>query len=175
MMEDTKSHLPHYRVRPRFKIDVHLSMDDLTNKLSNALNEENALCIGKAKSGYATIYVPEKDQHYWSPQLNLTMEDNESGCTLRGLYGPRPAVWTLFVFFYSAIGFAALIILMIGLSRISLEKSGTILWLVPVFIVIIASLWLVSYYGQKLGEDQMIILHRFLEKSTGLNLDVHDQ
>ena len=173
--EVAASHLPHYRVRPRFKVNVPLSIEELSGKIELALNQADATCIGKAKPGYITLYVPKKDQHYWSPQLNLTMEENENGCSLRGLYCPRPAVWTLFIFFYSAIGFATLIIAMVGLSRISLDKSGTILWLVPLLLLIIGSLWLVSYYGQKLGEDQMITLHHFLEESTGLNLDVHDQ
>ena len=41
--------------------------------------------------------------------------------------------------------------------------------LVPVLLLVFLSLYLVSYFGQKIGKKQMIILHRFFEASTGLN------
>ncbi|MGI9545563.1 MAG: hypothetical protein ACR2MX_20035 [Cyclobacteriaceae bacterium] len=162
---------PLHRVRPRFKVETSHSSEDLELKIKTALEEEDALCIGRIRHGFATIQLPTEQQHYWSPQLNVTLEETENGTLIRGLYGPRPAVWTMFIFFYSIIGFATMIIAMVGLSNLTLDKSGAILWLVPVLVLTFLSLYLVAYFGKKMGHDQMVTLQKFMEESTGLVLN----
>ena len=157
-----------YKVRPRFKIETNYPVEVLRKKLQDGLEHEKATCIGIVNPGYVTLYIPHKDQHYWSPQLNLTFEETETGCVLRGLYSPRPAVWTMFVFFYAIIGLAVLFIGVLGLSYLMLDKPATILWLVPVLSLIFFSLYLVAHFGQKLGEKQMTILHDFTVQYTDL-------
>ena len=112
--------------------------------------------------------LPVDQQHYWSPRLTISMEETEDGTIIRGLYGPRPAVWTMFVFFYALIALAIMVVGTIGLSRLSLDKPGTVLWWIPVLVVIFLSLYLVSYFGQKWSGDQMVVLHEFFEESVGL-------
>ncbi len=168
MSQTSEDHPTPYRVRPRFQVETSYSVEDLAEKISIGLKKEDAPCKGKLIPGYATIYLPQKEQHYWSPQLSLTLEETENGSLLRGLYGPRPAVWTMFIFFYALICFAIFIISIVGLANLSLDKSGAILWLVPVLVVAFLSLYLVAYFGQKLGHDQMATLHKFIEESTGL-------
>ena len=170
MSQNTEEHLVGYDIRPRFKIETDLSLDELTAKIQAGLDYENAACVGHVYPGYAKFYLPQEERHYWSPQLNLTFENVDDTTVLRGLYGPRPAVWTMFIFFYSIIAFAAVIILIIGLSYWTLNKPPTILWLFPVLMVIFGSIYFVAYSGQKLGRDQMVTLHHFLEKHTGLNI-----
>lgn len=168
MNENIDDHLPPYRVRPRFQIDLTESMEELSEKIKIGLAKDNAPCKGQVNTGYISLYLPEEEQHYWSPQLTLSLEATPQGTSLRGLYGPRPAVWTMFVFFYALIGFAIFVILIIGTSNLSLGKSGAILYLVPLLILVFLSLYLVAYFGQKLGHDQMLILQQFVEESTGL-------
>ncbi len=170
-MSSTLEHpIASYKVRPRFKMEVHYAVDELRKKLQEGLQQEDAACIGIVNPGYVTLYIPHNDQHYWSPQLNLTFEETEKGCVLRGLYSPRPAVWTMFVFFYAIIALAILFIGVMGLSYQMLDKPATILWLVPVLILIFLSLYLVAFFGQRLGEKQMIILHEFTVKCTEHNI-----
>lgn len=168
MSKANDDHLPHYRVRPRFKIETPYSIEAISQKVSDGLSDENAPCKGRVNKGYISLYLPQKEQHYWSPQLAITLEESDNGCLLRGLYGPRPAVWTMFVFFYSLLGFATLVIAVVGFSKLSLDKTAPILWVLPALILMIASLYLVAYLGQKASHDQMLTLHQFLEKSTGL-------
>lgn len=157
-----------YKVRPRFKIETNYSAEELKKKLQEGLRHDDATCIGIVNPGYATLYIPRNDQHYWSPQLNLTFEETEKGCVLRGLYSPRPTVWTMFVFFYAIIGLAVLFIGVLGLSYLMLDKPAGILWLVPVLSLIFLSLYLVAHFRQKLGEKQMIVLHDFTVRCTDL-------
>lgn len=168
---NTQNHLPHYRVRPRFKIRVPYTPGQVAEKFQSALEKETASCCGRVYATSARLYLPYEDQHYWSPQLSMTFEEDEEETVLRGLYGPRPTVWTMFVFFYALIGLGVLIVGMIGLSYISLGKPGTILWWVPVMAGVFLTLYLVAYFGQKLGRKQMVTLHRFAEESLGMTID----
>lgn len=171
MQHDAAQHLPPYRVRPRFQVDTPFQPKELIEKLRHQLNAKDATCKGRITDiHYATLYIPAKDQHYWSPQLSLTIEEEGEGSLLRGLYGPQPAIWTMFVFFYCIIGFATLVILMVGLSYMSLDLPTTIFWWVPLLILLLLSLYLVAFLGQRKGQDQMIILHQFLENALDMDI-----
>lgn len=159
------------RIRPRIRVQTTLSSDEIHKKIRAKLYSEGATCEGQTTKGFATIYPPQKEQHFWSPQLTITVDESQDGTLVRGLYGPKPSVWTMFVFFYSAIGFAAMIILMAGLSMWSLGNPATILWLVPVLIVLFLSLYLVAYSGQKLGHKQMGAIHRFIEECLEVKIE----
>ena len=100
------------------------------------------------------------------------MEQEGSETTVRGLYGPKPSVWTMFIFLYSIIGFSTLIVSMVGLTRYSLDKPSEILWLVPVGLLLIVGIYFASAAGKKIGKEQLQILHHFFESAT--NLKVND-
>lgn len=157
-------HIQFKRIRPRFKFESSLYPDEVNLKFKAGLSSGSCTCTGTSTSGFTNIHPPVEDQHFWSPQLTITVEKTNEGSLIRGLYGPQASVWTMFVFFYSAIGFATLITIMIGLSFWSLDKPSQILWLVPVLVVVFLSLYLVAYSGQKLGQQQMTNLHRFAER-----------
>ena len=171
MNQVSGSHLPHYRVRPRFKIETKFPMEHWEEKIRNGLMDEDANCLGKVTPGFVTLSLPIEEQRYWSPQLTITMEETEEGSILRGLYAPRPTVWTMFVFFYSIIGFTIMSVGVVGLSNISLNKPGTILWWVPILVLVFFSLYGVAYFGQKMARNQITCLHQFLNKSTGLEIE----
>ncbi len=70
----------------------------------------------------------------------------------------------MFVLFYSIIGFAALILLVVGMSYMTLGKGMALFWGFPLLAIIFLSLYLVAYFGQKKSHHQMIKLHRFFEE-----------
>lgn len=167
--------IPITSIRPRFKLELKESPEELSKKIKTALEQTGAPCLGKVKPNYAALYPRTEDQHYWSPQMSLSFLDSEEGegCTLYGLIGPRPTIWTMFVFFYSAVGFAAFIIAMIGLTNMTLEKPNTILWTLPALGLVFFSIYLVAYFGKKKGHDQMHMLHEFVEKSLEIKIHPH--
>lgn len=164
-------HIQFKRIRPKIYIETDLSPEEINARIKKELRNELTLCSGQSTTGYATICPLDKDQHLWSPQLTITLDKEEDKTRIRGLYGPKPAVWTMFVFFYAIIGFSILIVSMIGLSYWSLDKPSTILWLVPVLLSVFLTLYLVAYSGQKLGHKQMTNIHRFLEKCIGEEIE----
>jgi hypothetical protein len=47
------------------------------------------------------IRIPKSRYHFWSPELHLEVQEETYGCLLlKGLFGYKPAVWTIFVFFH---------------------------------------------------------------------------
>ena len=171
MPEQHLEHIKFYRIRPRIRVETEYTPDQLRELISERLNQSGSKIEGTVMSNFINIEPLKADQHYWSPQLAVTIEETERGSLLRGLYGPKPSVWTMFVFFYSIIGFAALIVSMIGLSYWSLGKESAILWLVPVLILLFLTLYLVAYIGQKFGQKQMIYLHHFMEECLGERIE----
>lgn len=160
----------HFQIRPRFKVNVPQSPEQIADQLKNEMDKGHTGIHGTLIKGHATLSLPKEDQHYWSPQLGLSFESSDTGSVLRGLYGPRPEVWTMFVLFYSIIGFAALVISIIGYSNWTLGQSAQILWAVPVLMVVFLTLYLVSYFGQKMGRNQMILLHTFVEGALKIEI-----
>ncbi len=176
MNQNVEEHLPAYKVRPRFQVATSYSLEELVEKIQSGLDKEDAPCKGWVHmSGYGKLLIHKEDQHYWSPQLSLTLEEAGKGSLIRGVYGPREAVWTMFMFIYFVIAFAAVIISIIGMSNLFLGKPGLILWLVPFLILTFLTLFLVAFIGQRLGRDQMVTLHNFLEETTDLVIDEEHQ
>ena len=169
MKEDSIEHIKFHRIRPRIHLETHYSPHQLRDIFLRNLKLHETKIKGTVMTNFINIAPVETDQHYWSPQL--TIDEKEGGSLIRGLYGPKPSVWTMFVFFYSIIGFATLIVTMIGLSYFSLGKGTTIFWVVLLLILVFLTLYLVAYFGQKFGQKQMIYLHHFVEECLERRID----
>ena len=154
------------RIRPRFKEELPLSADDFLQTLKDAI-DSNAEFTGLVSEHYCVLKISPDQQHYWSPQLTLSLdkaeEQPEDRLRVRGLYGPRQSVWAVFFMSYAALGVLALFVGVIGLSRIMLDKPAPILWSIPVMAGLALILYLVAQAGQKVGADQMFRLHHFYE------------
>jgi hypothetical protein len=154
------------KLRPRFKIQTGDSVNEVISRIEHALQDEQARCTGYVHHNYITLAMPIPERHYWSPQLTLTIDTEEEVTTIRGVYGPRPAVWTMFVLFYAILGLAIMILGTVGLSYMMLDKPADILWWVPILSLIFLSLYLVSYFGQKMAHNQTKILHLFFQEHS---------
>lgn len=141
-----------------------MKQQEIEKTLNNALSEKEAICVGECLPGHVNLKIPVKDRHFWSPQLNLSLDSTGEGTIIRGLYGPNPTVWAVFFFGYVTIGVAIFFIAMWGLTRYSLGLSSWILWLIPVLLGLAGGLYIIAQLGQKLGAEQMFALHHFYEE-----------
>ena len=137
--------------------------------------------IDKNNNPYAVTYLPNQitlrilpvDRHFWSPQLNITMEEKEEGTLIRGLYGPNPSIWAMFFFAYSALGIVLLFAGMVVLSQISLGMEAPLWWVVPVCAILIIIIYLIGQTGQKIGAQEMFNLHHFYETTLGEKVQIN--
>ncbi len=153
------------RVRPRFKIEIPMASEKIVQNLKNTRDKNPSACILDFVAHHITLKIPAARQRYWSPQMQLELEPTATGTLIRGLIGPKPGIWTMFVFFYSGIGFLTMLGAMYGLSQMMLKMNPWALWSVPVGLMVIISLYLISHIGQQLSKDQIGFLHDFLDSA----------
>ncbi len=152
------------QLRPRIYRPLPWPPEEVMERLQNGLEQVADTYHGYRTRDHFFLTVPQEDRHYWSPQLDLRVEPDEQGrAILRGLCGPRPSIWLQFVFFYTLLGFIAMIIAIMGFSQLNLGLRATILWILPVIGLIVLLMWLSSRVGQRLARDQMAHLYRFLD------------
>ena len=75
-------------------------------------------------------------------------------------------IWTLIkivIYLAVIVGFVAFVALFWGLSRLSLDYSADILWLVPVALILILGVYLLARIGQQMTLSQVKQLKNFVE------------
>ncbi len=156
-------------IRPRFRKEIALSPELALERLRAALKEDGAPIKGLVVDHHVVLKIPQEEQHFWSPQLSLEVEAAEEGegALIRGLYGPNPSVWLLFVFLYSAIGAISLFIAITGFSQLSLGMSAPALWGLPVAAGLAIFLYFSAKAGERLGREEMHRLQAFMDQALG--------
>lgn len=151
---DTNNEL---RLRLRFYKDVPESSDKVRQKFENY---KKTNCDDfSVKTGGTHIWLNIKDnkKSYYSPHLHLELESkNENGTHIRGLFGPDPSLWTLFMFLHFIIAGIFLIFSGIAYSDYILNNSITVDLIV---IALMVFAWFLLYFIakqiRKNGYDQM--------------------
>ncbi|MBI1307178.1 MAG: hypothetical protein GC181_11300 [Bacteroidetes bacterium] len=127
--------------------------------------------VGKIVDNQIILDIPEKIRHYWSPQLNFRVEqdyDNPEHSVVRGLIGPRPGVWTMFMFIYFSIGVSGFILSVYGISHWMLGEHNIWVYALPVAALIMATAYKAGKYGESLGADQIEILKQFVRDALNM-------
>ncbi len=153
-------------IRPSCVRSSPLTPEEVLQQIKENLAKPDAPCEGTVSFHHALLRVPDAQAHFWSPRLTVQVEEHENGSLLRCLFGPSPAVWTLFIAIYAAVGFGGMVALIWGYSQYTLGMDATVLWLAPIAAVIGLTAWVVAWFGQRLGHDQMVILQDFLKQTV---------
>jgi hypothetical protein len=164
MLEEKNSDI---HLRPRFKMNFEESQQKLLAKFqSNVKNADCNYCV-KVIDGHIVIDIPAKENHFWSPQLHIEIEQiDENRSIVKGLFGPKPQVWTFFMFIHFAMAFAFIGFSIVAYVKWSLKSDYTTSLIVTVALPI---LWVIMYFlgslGKKRGHKQMDELHGFMMKT----------
>jgi hypothetical protein len=162
------------RIRPRFKLSTGYSPEDFVLKIKSHLEEGKTNCYAESLlKNFIVLKIQKEAQHFWSPQLTLSIEKFKEGSFVRGLYTPKPTIWSMFVFFYTGIGVCILFGGLYGLSRLSLNLEAPILWGVPALLALALLLYIIAQIGQKLGAQQMFDLHHFIEEAIDKKVRIY--
>ena len=96
--------------------------------------------------------------------MNLEIEKSEDNKgVLKGLFGPKPQVWTLFMFIHFVVGISFLIFSVMLYVNWSLDEG----FIFPLMMVIfLPLLWILLYFlgriGKSTGHKQMNDLHELM-------------
>ena len=150
-------------IRPRFHYDSPRPPAEILERLGQAVKQKDAPVNGLVIDQHVYLRMPAEQQHFWSPQLNLEVQEAEAGqgSTISGLFGPRETVWLMYIFFYSLLGFISMMVMIMGFSQLNLGLSARILWLLPVLALLFLLAIGTARTGQKLGHAEMDQLYDF--------------
>lgn len=137
-------------LRPRFQVDLSLPKEELLAVFHNRLRAQKKEYPHKVIDDHIFIDIPQKDNHFWSPQLHLEVVEFEKGSKLKGLFGPKPQVWTLFMFVHFVVGTGFLGCAAWAYSNYSLDREIA----VPlIFLIVLPLVWVILYLIGRLGRD----------------------
>lgn len=154
-------------LRPRFKLDFNESQQNLISKFKDNLKDGDCKYCSKIVDGHIVIDVPVEENHFWSPQLNIEIEKvDEHKTIVKGLFGPKPQVWTLFMFFHFAVAVAFIGFAVMAYVQWSLNTDNSFALTMVITLPIV---WVIMYglgrIGKKTGHKQMEELNNFLMKT----------
>ena len=154
-----------FKLRPRFRKISKGSVEEHREhfqKLIDSTDEFN----GTVASSMVKFRIAEKDNHYWSPELTLMLEEHEKGTLISGLYSPKSSVWTLFAFAYGTVAMLLAAVLIWGGVEWQMNNNTDLIYTgVPVLLGVALVIYLIAQLGQKIGAEQMFALHHFFEDS----------
>jgi len=127
---------------------------------------------GKLVDNHIILDITGSDVHYWSPQLNFRVEvdeDDESQTILAGLIGPRPTVWSMFMFIYFVTGIIGFFISSYGVSKWMIGGYSHLIWAFPIAILFMLTAYKAGKIGEQLGSDQIEMLKDFIRKCIAID------
>ena len=150
-------------LRPRFKFERNQNNEELLSLFDKAKQAQSNFIVSRIDN-HVFLKLPKQKQHFWSPQLHLEIDNvDENNSIIRGLFGPNPTVWTMFMFFHFIIAGLFLGFGVWGYTNWTL-KTDYALQLSLMFVMIL--FWIVMYVvgqmGKKAGMDEMHLLHGFM-------------
>lgn len=157
-------------LRPRFKMELNHPNEKVLTIFHEAKNTQSDFILSRV-GDHVFIRLPRHIQHFWSPQLHLEVNEIDSNsCMLRGLFGPNPTVWTLFMFIHF---FVAGMFIAFGIwsyTNWNLGNSyGIQLGLMILMVFIWFGLYVAGRMGRSKGTTEMHRLHDFMNETLKSN------
>ncbi|WP_196890209.1 GTP-binding protein [Aureivirga sp. CE67] len=157
-------------LKPRFRFEINKEKEQLIENFKILKKDPNCNYPIKVVDNHIIVDIPHESNHFWSPQLHFEIIDGEEKLSLvKGIFGPKPNVWTMFMFIHFAVAFAFTVFFIIFYTEWSLDKDYTISLS---FMIGLPILWCVLYIlgqlGKRTGRSQMIELYQFFIK--GMNI-----
>lgn len=156
-------------LRPRFKLDLQKKKEELLQAFLNVKNADEAPFLIKVVDAHIFIDVLQADSHFWSPQLHLEIVEEEGSVQLKGLFGPKPQVWTFFMFLHFIVASAFIGFGIWAYVNSTLDTTNVF----PIVMLIVLPLvWGLLYVlgslGKDFGKKQMKKMHAFMLQTIQL-------
>jgi|SRR5690554_4635963 len=151
-------------LRPRFKFEKNQNYEELLSLFDKAKQEQKNFVVSRIDN-HVFLRLPKHKQHFWSPQLHLEIDELETNSsTVKGLFGPNPTVWTMFMFFHFIVAGIFIVFGVWAYSNWTLKTTFSLQISIMILMVII---WLALYFigqlGKKFGLDEMHKLYGFMK------------
>ncbi|MCF6348351.1 MAG: GTP-binding protein [Flavobacteriaceae bacterium] len=154
-------------LKPRFQLEFDESQEEVLEKFKENVKDKDCKFCSRISGNHVFLDVPKEEEHFWSPQLQVEVIKGENDKTIvKGILGPKPQVWTFFMFLHFATAVAFIVFLVMFYVNWSLEKD----YQFSKYMVIgLPILWVILYFsgqlGKKKGYKQMVALDNFMMKT----------
>ena len=150
-------------LRPRFRLEVRNTENEVMDIVKNKLKYDNPHRLESTiVEGHLILRINKEKRHYWSPQMDISLQTKEEGGTLiRCLLAPEASVWTMFMFFYAATGFTAFVGLMMGMSQWTLQRDMYGFYIFFAGIVLGLVVYAIAQFGKGISRSDLKILKTF--------------
>lgn len=152
-------------LRPRFKIELNCNNEAILERFQNSKKTQSEFIVSRIDD-HVFIKFPKHKQHFWSPQLHLEINEiDKNTCTLHGLFGPNPTVWTFFMFLHFMVAGLFIAFGVWAYTNWSL-KSGFAFQIS--FMIMMVVIWIGLYTAGSIGKasskNEMLELRDFMNK-----------
>lgn len=156
-------------LRPRFSMDISRYNEAVLSDFENAKTTQSDFVVTRVDD-HVFIKFPKNKRTFWSPQLHLEINKvDENSSKLRGLFGPSPTVWTLFMFLHFLVAGLFIAFAIWTYTNISLKQSYMVQASVTLLMVLI---WVTLYFagsiGKASGTKDMRLLNNFMYMVLGI-------
>jgi uncharacterized integral membrane protein len=158
-------------MRPRFEFQLPVERERWLSALGELLQNDAGSLRGQVFRKHAVVEVRHGERTFWSPYLNLEVEDEPDGSAIRGRFSPHPNVWTMFMAVYILLAIAALGGLSYGIVQYTLGQSPWALLVVPVAVALFGFVYGATLIGQGLGAEQMYKMRSLIDRACVDALD----
>jgi hypothetical protein len=163
-------------MRPTFAVDAACTREQLMTALRRHLVVDEEDVEGEFSTRHGVLRIPKVRSRFWTPCLDLTIEDRETGDSgtettelqakqskLWGTFSPRAEIWTAFVFAIGTLVILSIFSLIYGIAQIALGHAPIAL-LIPVAAAAVGILlYLSALVGQGLSISEMYRLRAFVD------------
>lgn len=167
MSSENEIELSAIRTRPRFKVITRMSPEEFSSEVTKHLKDRERVLSGYCNSEVGMIKVRQDADKYWAPQLQLRIETSEeapNSTEIRGVFGPRPAIWTLFAFSYGLGGAILLTTGLYGWIELALGIGHTWVWTNLLGLLLIVGPYATAQIGQRIAKGHVGVLRTFIER-----------
>lgn len=155
------------RSRPRFKVYTKATKEDLIILIKKHLELNKKILGGYANQEFAMVRLREDKGKYWVPQLQIRWEEDDEHpkfIVVRGVIGPKPNIWTMFMFIY---GFSGALILTLGTFSISefyVKGESIWIWTIPFALFLALGTYTAAKIGQKIAKYHLETINDFINQ-----------
>jgi len=150
-------------LKPRFKIEVHETKEQLINTFEECISSKKCKFISKQSGGHFFLDVPKDEEHFWSPQLQVEIIEDNDKTIVKGILGPKPQVWTMFMFFHFIIALAFVVFFVMFYVKWSMDKDYQLYKYILIILPLLSiGLYFLGQAGKKIAYKQMLELDNFL-------------
>jgi hypothetical protein len=144
---------PHYR--PRVTLLVRSPVDEVRAALQARLDGLPGVLEGRVRQRAVLAWIAAPERRFWSPSVELTLEEHTEGTLVRGVFGPHPNLMTGQLFLTILLSFLGAIASTWAFVQVTMDEAPVCLWGAAAALTGVVALALARALGLAWGRDQV--------------------